>query len=147
MPTESVHQDQDLHTKAKEELERANPQSWMWDEHGDELAGHFVDYDEATTREGESVRVALFRTPDDSYRSLWLFESPKMLVELFDEHQPKPGDYCIIRRYAKRKTVDGERSYWPFAMAVVPADDGRAADPVKTAQAPLGENPGDGPPF
>jgi hypothetical protein len=115
---ESIVQ-QDPHAEAKEALERANPQSWIWDEDGDELAGHFVDYDEATTREGETVRVALFRAPDEAYRSLWLFEHPKMLVELFEEHQPKPGDYVIIRRYAKKKTADGERSYWPFAMAVV----------------------------
>ena len=77
-----------------------------------------------TTREGDDVPIKLLRTQDGAVRSLWLFESPRMLRELFEENRPQVGDFLMVRRYPKRKIQDGERSYWPFALARVPASPG-----------------------
>ena len=126
-------QQQDSYAAAKEALERENPQSWVWDTDGDELAGTLIGDDIGKTREGDSVPIKLVRTQDGAVRSLWLFESPRLLRELFEEQKPQTGDFLIARRYPKRKTQDGERSYWPYALAVVPAS---PADAERTTVAP-----------
>lgn len=105
--------------------EQTGPQSWKWDEDGDELAGVLRGDDEGETKEGAKVPIKVIRTRDGALRSLWLFETPKLLRDLFAEHDPKPGDFLIVQRGAtKLPTKDGERSYWPFSMAVVPASGG-----------------------
>ncbi len=112
------------YAEARDALERENPQSWVWDDDGNELAGRLLGDDTGKTRDGDSVPIKIIRTDDGAARSLWLFESPKMLPELFAENHPSVGDYVMVRRYPKRKTQDGERTYWPFAMSVVPATGG-----------------------
>jgi hypothetical protein len=137
---DTVHDAQDPYAAAKAPLERENPQAWLWHEDGNELAGHLLGSDVGKTRDGDRVPIKLIRTANGQVRSLWLFESPRILRELFAEHDPQAGDYLIIRRYPMRKTQDGERSYWPFAMAVVPAmppdAEGETVAPPDGAEAP-----------
>jgi hypothetical protein len=103
---------------AREALGLEKPKSWIWQEDGEELAGRYVSDDEASTRDGDRVPIHVIKVGDD-FRSLWMFESPKLLREKWDEAAPSIGDYVIVRRYPKRKTADGERFYWPFAVAKV----------------------------
>jgi hypothetical protein len=112
----------DPYDAARAKLGRENPESWVWDEDGVELAGHFRGPDTGTMKDGTEVPLRIIETKDGRYRSLWLFESPQDLRRVFDDLDRdglEEGDYVIVRRLPKRQFTDeksGERRYFvPFA--------------------------------
>lgn len=119
---------------ARDKLARENPVSFQFgdDADGSECAGGYVGDDQGKTRDGEQVPIKLIKGEDGVVRSLWMFESPALLREKWAEANPSIGDYVIVKRYPKRKTADGERYYWPFAVATVPGE----------APSPSGGGPG-----
>lgn len=130
----------DPYDAARAKLGRENPESWVWDEDGDEIAGHFRGHDIGTMKDKTEVPIRIIETKDGRYRSLWLFESPQELRRVFDdldEDGLEEGDYVIVRRQPKRQFTDeksGERRYFvPFAGTRISAaelaePDGEASD-------------------
>lgn len=108
---------------AKAALERERPRSWIWDEDGDLLVGRFLGHDEAQTRAGDRVRVALIETEDGTVRSVWLFEAEQKqewhLPTKLETARPAEGDFVAIRRnpLVESSTTPG-RKFRPFDVVV-----------------------------
>lgn len=98
-------------------LDRAaesKPTAWRA-EPGDELVGHFVRWDQATTRRDETHAIAIVRALDGESFAVWCFYA--VLREELEKAKPQPGELLVIRRLPDRVTGDGVE-YRVYAVAV-----------------------------
>ena len=102
----------------------AESKSTAWRaEPGDELVGHFVRWDQATTRRDETHAIAIVRALDGESFAVWCFYA--VLREELEKAKPQPGELLVIRRLPDRVTGDGVE-YRVYAVAV----DREANDPA-----------------
>lgn len=96
------------------------PQSWIFDEDGDQVAGTYVRFDRGQTKEfGSKVIVVL--NVDGAERSIWLTQTAvysKFRQELENRSSQtlEPGERVFIRRGEKVKGKN-DREYWAFVVA------------------------------
>ena len=96
------------------------PQSWIFDEDGELVAGTFVKFDEGQTKEYGS-RVILVLEVDGQERGVWLSQMA-LFSRVRDELNRRtsktlePGERVVIQRHEKKKGKN-DREYWPFTVA------------------------------
>ena len=111
-----------LLARAREEVGRENPTTWIFKEHGAELAGILVEKG-VFEYDGEVIPTRTLHRPDHGdYVRYMLWPSPAKLVELDNEHNPQIGDFLYVKVEKPRPKRDkpGE-SFTPCYIRVIPA--------------------------
>ncbi len=93
------------------------PENWLFDEHGDLVAGTFVKFSEGPTRD-YGTKVILVLSVDGKQRSVWLSQMA-LFNQIRDElnrrssKRLEPGERVVVDRLGKKESENG-RSYWAF---------------------------------
>ena len=95
------------------------PANWIFDEHGETIAGTFVRFERGQTKNYGSKPIAVLEV-DGAERSLWLNTAVlagKFRDELRERPQRElaPGERIVVTRIGKATTEDG-REYWNFRI-------------------------------
>ncbi len=121
----------DQNDKATNE-EREFPESWIWSEHGEHVAGRFVGFDRASTRE-YGPKAILVLDVDGAKRSVWLTQTV-LYNRVRDEVAKRPsrnldpGERVSIRRLEKTEGENGRQGYWKFRVLFPDRPELTAAD-------------------
>jgi hypothetical protein len=132
----------ELLARARDEVGRENPKTWIFREDGPEIAGILVDkgtYD----HEDEAIPTrTLYRDDHGDYVKYFLWSSPQKLVELDVKLNPQIGDFVYVKVEPKRPKRDKPGESWiPCSMKVIPkaeieamgtSDDGEEVDDYGT---------------
>ena len=100
--------------------EREYPESWRWDEDGDHVAGRFVGFDRASTRD-YGQKAILVLDVDGTKRSVWLTQTV-LYNKVRDEVASRPsknldqGERVSIRRLEQTPGEGGRQGYWKFRV-------------------------------
>jgi hypothetical protein len=112
--------------------EREYPESWLWDEDGDHVAGRFVKFDRASTRD-YGMKAILVLDVDGTKRSIWL-TATVLHNKLRDEvagrpgRNLNPGERVSIRRLDRTPGEGGRQGYWRFQVLFPDRPELTAAD-------------------
>ena len=96
------------------------PDNWIFDEHGETVAGTFVRFERGQTKSYGAKPIAVLEV-DGVERSLWL--NTAVLVGKFrdelqqrPERELRPGERVVVKRLEKKTAGDGVTSYWNFRV-------------------------------
>ena len=96
------------------------PENWIFDEHGETIAGTFLRFERGQTKNYGAKPIAVLEV-DGAERSLWL--TTAMLAGKFrDELEQRPqrelvvGERVVVTRQGKTTTQDGATEYWKFRV-------------------------------
>jgi hypothetical protein len=96
------------------------PDNWIFDEHGDQVAGKFVRFERGQTKSYGAKPICVLEV-DGIERSLWLNTTVlagKFRDELRDRptRELEPGERIIVKRLEKKTAADGKVEYWNFRV-------------------------------
>jgi hypothetical protein len=125
--------------RAKQVLDdTAKPESWLWDQDGDEIVGEFVRED-VVDLNGTARRVVVLRTEDGRKRSVWV-DFYSILEERYDQVAPAAGQVVAMRRGKRRESLKTPgQSYYPFEVVAVDGEPIRDVIPDLSGERPPSE--------
>ena len=121
--------------------EREFPESWIWSEHGDHVAGQFVAFDRGQTKEF-GTKAILVLDVDGVKRSVWLtqtvlFNRVRDEVAKRPSKNLNPGERVSIRRLEKTQGEKGRQGYWKFRVLFPDRPELTAADVLELDDGPV----------
>lgn len=96
------------------------PANWIFDEHGETIAGTFLRFERGQTKNYGAKPIAVLEV-DGQERSLWL-NTAVLAGKFRDELQERPqrelvlGERIIVTRLGKATAADGKTEYWSFRV-------------------------------
>jgi hypothetical protein len=96
------------------------PEAWIFDEHGETIAGRFVRFDRGHTRNFGQRAICVLLV-EGFERALWLSQTA-LLGKFRDEVRGRPGyeltlgERIVVTRLEKVMAADGKTEYWGFRV-------------------------------
>jgi hypothetical protein len=96
------------------------PENWIFDEHGQTIAGTFLRFERGQTKNYGPKPIAVLEV-DGAERSLWL-NTAVLAGKFRDELQERPqrelspGERIVVKRLGKTATEDGQTEYWNYRV-------------------------------
>ena len=96
------------------------PANWIFDEHGETIAGAFVRFERGQTKNYGAKPIAVLEV-DGAERSLWL-NTAVLAGKFRDELQQRPqrelqpGERIVVTRLEKKTAENGQKSYWNYRV-------------------------------